>query len=351
MSRANVVVGVIQPQPTVGFTATPEIIILGESTTLSWNSTHAETAMIDNGIGPVSVSGSEIVSPTVDTIYTLFVNGPGGASATSVEVIVIDPSVPPSINFYVDPTVIFVGESTTLTWSSRGADTATIDNGIGAIQVNGSTSVSPMETTTYEITVNGAGGQNTAYATGLVLHPLDYVKIASSKITLDESLKSVPISGDYAIVGAPSHYVDPEGGLGGLATGAAVIYQRYGSGWVHRQTITADDGYQGDNFGMSVFIDGDYVVVGAPGHYGGCAYIFKRESEGSHWIQKATLTDSDWEWGHQDYFGHSVSISGDTVIVGAYGKDGYYSSQQPDRGAAYIFQFYYYNDLLICMQQ
>ncbi len=95
------------------------------------------------------------------------------------------------------------------------------------------------------------------------------------------------------------------------------------------------DGAAGDYFGYSVSISGDYAIIGAygdddNGNDSGSAYIFERE--GNDWIQRAKLKPDDGTTG--DYFGHSVSISGDYAIIGAYGDDdnGYNS------GSAYIFE-------------
>ncbi|MCP4120792.1 MAG: hypothetical protein GY751_03485, partial [Bacteroidetes bacterium] len=95
--------------------------------------------------------------------------------------------------------------------------------------------------------------------------------------------------------------------------------------------ITADDAEARDYFGRSVSISGDYAVVGCKddddkGPSSGSAYIFKREGAG--WIQEAKLTASDGKM--YAYFGGSVSISGDYAVIGAYDDD--YS------GSAYVFK-------------
>ena len=85
--------------------------------------------------------------------------------------------------------------------------------------------------------------------------------------------------------------------------------------------LTASDGAEGDYFGVSVSISGDTVVVGANGDddngdTSGSAYVFVKPSAGwSNMTQTAKLTASDGVEG--DYFGYSVSVSGDTVVVGA----------------------------------
>ena len=136
---------------------------------------------------------------------------------------------------------------------------------------------------------------------------------------------SVSISGDYAIVGAP--YDD-------TYTGSAYIFKREGTVWTQQAKLTAGDGEEDDEFGTSVSISGDYAVVGAWGddYYTGSAYIFKREvlPDGTEqWTEQAKLTAGDGE--EDDDFGYSVSISGDDVIVGADGDDDY-------TGSAYIYR-------------
>ncbi|MEA3282284.1 MAG: dockerin type I domain-containing protein [Euryarchaeota archaeon] len=138
---------------------------------------------------------------------------------------------------------------------------------------------------------------------------------------------SVSISGDYVIVGAT--YRDDDNSSN---SGSSYIYKRDGTTWSEQAKFTASDGATGDEFGISVSISGDYVIVGAHGDadrgsYSGSAYIYKRD--GTTWSEQAKINNSDGSaWGH---FGGSVSISGDYAIVGAYGKDG-------DNGSAYIFK-------------
>jgi hypothetical protein len=137
---------------------------------------------------------------------------------------------------------------------------------------------------------------------------------------------SVSISGDYAIVGA---WDDDKG----YNSGSAYIFKRNGETWSQQQKLLASDGAAGDYFGYSVSISGDYAIVGA---YGddvgkGSAYIFKRN--GTNWVQQQKLTASDGAAG--DYFGESVSISGDYAIVGALYDD----DKGTDSGSAYIFKW------------
>jgi RHS repeat-associated protein len=160
----NVTVSVNIPLPTVNISADPEAILLGESSTLTWSSTHADTCVIEPGIGAVDINGSVQVSPTDATTYTITATGPGGTASADVTVTVTDPNAPPTITMTPDSAAISQGESITLTWNSERAQSAFIDNGVGSVPVNGSTIVSPDHTTTYIITVTGSTGSNSAQA-------------------------------------------------------------------------------------------------------------------------------------------------------------------------------------------
>ncbi|MBN1841374.1 MAG: hypothetical protein JW883_03705 [Deltaproteobacteria bacterium] len=96
----SVTVTVTSTTPTVTISANPESIQIGESSTLSWTSTNAQTAHIDNGIGVVSVNGSTIVSPEHTTTYTITVTGPtGSASAQATVSVTGNPEPQPEGSF------------------------------------------------------------------------------------------------------------------------------------------------------------------------------------------------------------------------------------------------------------
>ena len=148
--------------------------------------------------------------------------------------------------------------------------------------------------------------------------------VPSDGSNLDYFGESVSISGDYAIVGAEEHG----------SKGAAYIYVRSGTDWSEQEKITASDGANGDYFGCSVSINGDYAIVGAygdddKGSGAGAAYVFVRS--GTDWTEQTKLTASDGA--ASDNFGESVSINGDSVIVSARGDD----DKGSGAGAAYVF--------------
>jgi hypothetical protein len=125
--------------------------------------------------------------------------------------------------------------------------------------------------------------------------------------------RSVSIFGSYAIVGA--HKADAD-------KGAAYVYSRSGSTWTQMAKLSASDGAEGDFFGTSVGIFGDYAVVGAfgagnSGDSAGAAYVFLRVD--TAWVQQAKLVPSDADT--NDRFGRAVAIHGDRIVVGSYGDD------------------------------
>jgi hypothetical protein len=160
------------------------------------------------------------------------------------------------------------------------------------------------------------------------------VKLLASDREADDGFgNSVAISGDYAIVGA--WFEDG----GDLDVGAAYVFRRIGPNniWDTGVKLTASDAWGADWFGCSVSTSGDYAIVGAYGEDAGgldagAAYVFRRTGPDNVWDAGVKLLASDAQAG--DWFGHSVSISGDYAIVGAFNEDAGGSSA----GAAYVFQ-------------
>ena len=177
-----------------------------------------------------------------------------------------------------------------------------------------------------------------------------YVK-ASNTDSLDEFGGAVAASGDTLVVGA--RYEDSAAtGVNGdqnadsePQAGAAYVFVRGGAGWVQQAYLKASNTEDNDLFGESVAISGDTIVIGAfwedsaasgvNGSQGnglqaaGAAYVFVRD--GGSWSQQAYLKASNP--GILDYFGFSVAISGDTIVVGAFGED----AGAEESGAAYVF--------------
>ena len=209
--------------------------------------------------------------------------------------------------------------------------------------------------------------------------------IASDAAKNDRFGVSVAVDDDTAVVGAfQPDYVDS--GTNVSRPGAAYVYTKDSNGaWSQQAKLTASDGAAGDEFGVSVAVDGDTVVVGARGNVSktGAIYVFTKPSDGDWtstitetkltatggaaddlfgasvalygestivagapgagsayvftknsdvWSQAAKLTVSNA--GADDLFGNSVAVDDDTIAVGAYGKDG---NSLTDSGLVYVF--------------
>ncbi len=142
---------------------------------------------------------------------------------------------------------------------------------------------------------------------------------------------SVAVNGSTAVVGAWAKTVSST-----IDQGAAYVFVRSGATWTQQPKLTASDGAANDSFGLSVSVSGGIIVVGAHGKTvnsnatQGAAYIFVQN--GSTWSQQAKLTAADGAAG--DHFGYSVSVNGATAVVGAYQKA---VNSNPQQGAAYVF--------------
>lgn len=203
---------------------------------------------------------------------------------------------------------------------------------------------------------------------------------------------AVAVDGDVVVVGAT------EGGYdGALNNGAAYVFRRSGSQWLLEQKLTAPDGMPEDAFGLGLDVQGDLIAVGAGNRddagagsvNSGAAYLFRHDGsqwnhekslygqgdrerfgfcldldgdrlavgalfwnfslfhknvgrvytyrqDGSDWVEGGIAALDDWE--REDWFGSSVALKGDTLLVGAPGDDDDPASATPERGAAYVFR-------------
>jgi hypothetical protein len=156
------------PVPTSSIAAAPSTIDEGQSTTLSWSSTDANSCTASGAwSGNRASSGSETVNPTTTSTYTLTCNGDGGSVTQSTTVTVNVTQAPaPVTSLSTSATTIDQGQSTTLNWSATDASSCTAsDAWSGDKAVNGSQTVSPTATSTYTLTCNGDGGSDTRSVT------------------------------------------------------------------------------------------------------------------------------------------------------------------------------------------
>jgi hypothetical protein len=139
----------------------------GGEVTLVWSSTNALSASISNGVGFVPVNGSTRVRVDATTTFILSLSNAMGTIQVSATVVVAPSGgLLPAGSIAADPTSLPVGGGdVTLVWSSTGATTATLGQGIGAVPVSGSMQVNIDTTTTFVLTVTNNVGSSQASVT------------------------------------------------------------------------------------------------------------------------------------------------------------------------------------------
>jgi hypothetical protein len=139
---------------------------------------------------------------------------------------------------------------------------------------------------------------------------------------------AMSVSGATAFVGARATTISTN-----LGQGAVYIYTESNGGWSLTGKLSASDGAARDNFGVSLALEGNTALIGAPGAMingnisQGAVYRFDHSSAG--WSQKQKFTSSDGT--PINLFGASVSLFKDTALIGAYASKSY-------RGTAYVFE-------------
>ena len=277
---------------------------------------------------------------------------------------------------------VFVRNGTT--WSQqaylKASNTDNIDHFGWAVAVSGDTAaVSAIGEDSAATGIDGDQASNGAFSSGAVYvfarsgttwSQQAYVK-ASNAAATDDFGYSMTLSGNTLVVGADEEDSSASGVNGdqlndsGIGTGAAYVFTRSGTTWSQQAYLKASNpgafvegADSGDHFGFSVAMSGETLVVGAVGEdskatgfngdqnnneaqAAGAVYVFVRS--GSTWSQQGYLKASNPN--ATDVFGFSVSISGNTLVVGAEFEDspatGINGNQGQNNannaGAAYLF--------------
>jgi hypothetical protein len=155
--------------------------------------------------------------------------------------------------------------------------------------------------------------------------------VPSDPAAWDEFGTGVAISGNTAVIGAPK---DDDNSV--TDSGSVYVFVRSGTTWTEQEKLTGGSGTTSDFLGASVSISGDWVVAGAKytsddGTNSGAAYVFRRTGT-STWHSGYKILAS-WDAAAGDQFGQSVAIDGDHVIIGAHLD----TDNGGDSGSAYIF--------------
>lgn len=243
------------------------------------------------------------------------------------------------------------------TWSQqaylKGSETFILDELGYSVAVSGDTLVVGSEAEVVFVFVRS--GSTWSQQTSLMASNVNFT---------DQFGSAVALSGDMLAVGAPGEDSNATGVNGNQGdnsatdAGAAYLFVRSGSTWSQEAYLKASNTNAGDEFGYSVALSGEALVVGAlyeassatgvngnqsdnSATWAGAAYMFSRS--GSTWSQQAYLKASNTD--DFDLFGHAVALSGDTLVVGAPGESSSATGVNGDQGnnlasnagAAYAF--------------
>ncbi len=206
ISESLVVTIKVVPPPVLrilSFVAAPASITSGQAASLAWDTENATTVEIE-GIGAVNSSGSLTVSPTATTTYKLIAHGASGELTATATVEVTGTTtgggtggnpLAPLIRFFkADKTLIYRGESSTLTWEIAGATEASID-GIGSVNPKGgSVIVSPTTTTSFVMHAKSDAGTMSADITVNVQQPPTITTFTASPTTITTPGQAVTLT-------------------------------------------------------------------------------------------------------------------------------------------------------------
>jgi hypothetical protein len=166
--------------PGVSLTATPASISPGGSATLSWSSTNATSCTASGGwSGSKATSGSQTVSPSGTTTYTLTCSGSSSSASDSETITVAGSSAPPLVLIDAFPETIAPGNSAGLAWATANATSCTASGGwSGSKPLTGSQIVNPSSTAAYTLTCSGPGGSSSDSQT-VTVSPAPYVSVVA----------------------------------------------------------------------------------------------------------------------------------------------------------------------------
>ncbi len=229
-------------------------------------------------------------------------------------------------------TVGFLAASTTVTPTTDDANATVTVNGVVVASGTASGLIALDEGPNNEISVIVTaedGITKKVYTIGVTRESADefaqqaYLKAFNAEDN-DQFGFSISLSGDTLAVGAVGKNSDVNNDVD---VGAVYVFTRNNHGvWSQQAYLKASNAEENDQFGFSVALSGDTLAVGAVGKNSidnikpdiGAVYVFTRDIDGN-WTQQAFLKASNAE--ENDQFGFSVSLSGDTLAVGAVGKN------------------------------
>ena len=307
-SSATVTVGSGGPC-TAGISADTTSISAGGSATLTWTTFNCATADL-NGTN-VALNGSQVVSPTTTTTYRITGHSSTGATDWGQVTITVSGSGSgPTASITANPTSITSGQSATLTWSSSGATSATLNG--ASVAINGSQTVSPSSTTTYTFVATSSGGA-TATSNATVI-----VSSGSGSASTMGQWTSVQT---WPWMAAHAHL---------LPNGKVIFWPSFGNGnnptlWDPVANTFASAPQASYNIfcsGHAFLQDGRLFLAG--GHAGnnsdGLIYTTVYDPSKNTWTQTSNMNDARW------YPTNTTLPNGDVLVVSGYTVTGTYNT-------------------------
>jgi hypothetical protein len=301
--QVTVTVGSSGGPPAAGISANPTSIAPGGSSTLTWTTKNCTTANL-NGTS-VALNGSEVVSPTTTTTYRITCSNTAGQSDWGQVAVTVNA---PTATITANPGLIAPGGSSTLTWSSTNATSATLNG--AAVAVNGSQVVSPTATTTYTFIAKGSTGAT-----------------ATSSVTVSLNSSSGATKGQWAPIqtwpwmAAHAHL---------LPNGKVLFWPSFGNGnnptlWDPVANTFSSAPMAAYNIfcsGHTFLPDGTLLVTG--GHNGSSGYGYPYASiynaTQNSWTQIPNMQDARW------YPTNTTLANGDVLVVSGEITPGTYSA-------------------------
>ena len=227
------------------FIANPTSIFVGSSSTLGWETTDAVSVTINGSSKPVD--GSMTVTPLVTTTYNLIATDISGRTDTCSVEIVVDSPTTPSCTLTLGDLSIIEGNSSSLSWTTTNAISASMVPDLGPITplAGGSFSIMPTANTTYTMTVTSSSGSTAICEAAIIVTPpapscvafiaspsvgpagttfdLDWTVINATSVSIDNSIGVVtPVTtGTHTVsdgVTTDTTYILTATGLGGTTT-------------------------------------------------------------------------------------------------------------------------------------
>jgi hypothetical protein len=298
------------PEPAVtSFSASPSSIAAGESATLQWKVARASYVNIDQGIGIVTSSGTQVVTPTKTTTYTITATNAAGAATASTTITVAASGAPVINSFTADPATIEISEDSTLEWDVSGATSISIDQDIGTVLESGTKKVYPAETITYTLTARNNIGSVTASATVAVAS--GEPKIISFEASSEEIFAGQYVTLSWTISGATLASIDNDVGTVSAVSGTAEVKPSVSTTY----TLTATNSYGPATESVTVTI----ISTSPPVIHYFNATTYSNGSSTLSWnISGATLASIDHDIGDLKNYSPSNSVDVHPTVTTIY---------------------------------